>query len=154
MVAAAEAYRMAAKRDPANLAAWDGAVRLFCEELARVGECLSTLDLELDLIGNVVRHTAAYASALEQRARARLETGMAAEAQSDVERAMKVTPNRASLYVVRARAHLARGDKEKAEKDLTRARQLDPTQAEANELIEVLNAAPEPEDRFGGNTEP
>lgn len=147
-VEAAESFRRAAKRDPANLAAWDGAVRLYCEELARVGECLSTLDLELDLIGNVVRHTAAYASALEQRARARLESGMPAEAEADIERALRVTPERASLYVVRARARLARGERAAAEKDLARARQLDPAETEADEVVEILRAEPE---GFGGD---
>lgn len=152
-IAAAEAFRLAAKRDSANLAAWDGAVRLYCEELARVGECLSTLDLELDLIGNVARHTAAYASALEQRARARLESGMAAEAEADIERALRVTPDRASLFVVRARARLARGQREEAEKDLSRARQLDPNQAEANEVVKTLREGLEPQDTFGGPAE-
>lgn len=144
---AAEAFRRAAKRDPANLAAWDGAVRLYCETLARVGECLSTLDLELDLIGNVVRHTAAYATALEQRARARLESGMPAEAEADIERALRVTPERASLFVVRARARLARGERAEAEKDLARARQLDPGLAEANEVVRALH---EDAESFGG----
>ena len=44
---AALAYTMAAKADRANLSAWDGALRIWCKELARIDKCLELLDLEL-----------------------------------------------------------------------------------------------------------
>lgn len=132
--AAGEAYLEAAKADPALLAAWDGAIRIFCQERADVGRCLAALDFELDLLGEVDRHADALAEALESRARARLEQGLVEPARSDLERAEKVAPQRASLHAAFARIHLALGERSQARARLRRARSLDPNLAELETL--------------------
>ena len=63
---AARLYKGIAKKDPANLAAWDLAVDISCRELAEVGECLGVLDLELELLGKIDRHHAVLAEAYHE----------------------------------------------------------------------------------------
>lgn len=148
---AAVAYRAAAKADPANLAAWDGAIELFCRELADVGECLSTLDLELDLIGKLDRHRDVLGEVLERRARARLDQGLVEAALSDVERGLRAAPDRPGLHVARARAYLATGDLQRATDAVTIARKVAPADGEVLRLVDELFPDPEGKDApFGG----
>lgn len=132
--AAGEAYLEAAKADPALLAAWDGAIRIFCRARSDVGRCLGVLDYELELLGRVDRHAEALADALEARARARLETGLVDAARSDLLRAEQVAPDRASVQAALARVALARGDKAAARQRLERARRIAPNLEELEEL--------------------
>ncbi len=153
---AATLYLAAAKRDPANLAAWDGAVRTRCTLGTDVGRCLGVLDLELDLLGNVVRHRDALANVLEARARARLTQGLVKSALEDLARAARAAPNRATLYTARAKAHTMLGHNAEALEALLLARKLDPHNQEANLLFrEIPTQAParddDPSDQtFGG----
>ncbi|MCB9654752.1 MAG: tetratricopeptide repeat protein [Deltaproteobacteria bacterium] len=135
---AAALYLAAAKADPANLAAWDGAVETSCRKSTHVGACLNVLDLELNTIGTLERHQDALGEVLEARARARLEQGLVEAALDDLDRAEKAAPNRASVHVVRARAAMMRGDREGAIASITRARTLDPASEEANEVLKAL----------------
>ena len=141
LAGAAAAHVEAARRDPANLAAWDGAVRLWCKELHRIDACLEVLDLELDLLGNLQRHRDVLSEALEARARARLEQGLAKSALMDLERARKAGPSRASVMVATARAYVALGAREAAVQSLEKARQLDPNNAEADQVARMIPAA-------------
>ncbi len=144
--AAGEAYLAVAKADPASLGAWDGAVEAWCQRLANVGQCLSVLDLELDLLGNLNRHADALAEALERRARARLEQGLAQPALDDLARAEMAAPERASVLVAKARALIALGKSQAAKEALHQAKKLDPRNAEADQLWPEL---PD-EEHFGG----
>jgi tetratricopeptide (TPR) repeat protein len=143
---AGKLYVEIAKRDPANLGAWDGAVEVFCRKLGNVGECMSVLDLELDQLGKLDRHKSALAEVLEQRARVRTEQGLVDAALADLERAERAGPPRSSLYAARARALIHLGQREPALQALERARELDPKNAEVDELVAQL---PE-EETFGG----
>lgn len=131
---AGDAYLAAAKADPAHLAAWEGAVRIFCREQRNVGRCLAVLDYELDLLGRVDAHADALAEALEDRGRARLERGLVEAARSDLERAQAVAPHRASVHAALARVHLARGRLTEAKARLRRARELRPDLPELESL--------------------
>ncbi|MBK8014497.1 MAG: hypothetical protein IPK13_24495 [Deltaproteobacteria bacterium] len=135
---AAALYLAAAKADPANLAAWDGAVETSCRKTTHVGACLNVLDLELNTIGTLERHQDALGEVLEARARARLEQGLVDAALDDLDRAEKAAPKRASILVVRARAAIMRGDREAAIANITRARTLDPANEEADEILADL----------------
>lgn len=145
---AARTYVAVAKADPANLAAWDRAIDIQCKQRIDVGACMGILDLELDLLGNLSRHHDALAEVLEMRARERLKQGFLDAALSDLERATKASPNRASLYVVQAKALSAQGKASEARSVLMRARALDPSNAEASALFAELPSPPE--DDFGG----
>jgi tetratricopeptide (TPR) repeat protein len=145
---AAIAFKQIARSDPANLAAWDQAIDLFCRELADVGECLNVLDLELELLGKVDRHRDVLGEVLERRARSRLDSGMIDAALEDVTRGLKVAPDRAAFEVLRARALLAKGDREAAKGALERAHKLDPKNPEAAQIVNELLPQDEP---FGGS---
>jgi tetratricopeptide (TPR) repeat protein len=144
--AAAEAYFAAAKADRANLGAWDGAVRIWCQELAKIDRCLGVLDLELTTLGKLTRHQDHLSEALEKRARIRLTQGLTKSALMDLKRAQQAGPMRASVYVAQAKAYNALGVRHLALKALARARQLDPRNPEANEVAKQL---PD-EEGFGG----
>lgn len=135
---AGRAYVTIAKLDPANLAAWDAAIRIWCTRLVHVGECMGVLDLELDRLGNLHRHKDALAEALEHRARARLEQGLAKAALADLERAEKASPERSAIFAVRAKALMMLGEPEEAITSLKRARRLDPSEREAEDLFKDL----------------
>lgn len=138
---AGEAYLQAAKADPALLAGWDGAVRIFCRQQSDVGRCLAVLDFELELLGRVERHADALAEALEQRARARLETGLVDAARSDLLRAEKVAPTRSTVHTALARVALASGQPVQARQRLERARELEPSLAELEELWDLTRTS-------------
>lgn len=153
---AGDAYLAAARRDPALLAAWDGAVDVWCREIVHVARCLKVLDLELELLGSVVRHHDALSQSLEARARARIDQGLAEPALSDLDRAAKAAPERASVHVARARALAMMGQREPALEALKTARSLQPGIAEADEVVEFIpkpGGAPatEGEPGFGGD---
>ncbi|MCC7386848.1 MAG: tetratricopeptide repeat protein [Deltaproteobacteria bacterium] len=135
---AAAAFRAIAGSDPANLAAWDRAVALYCRKLIDVGECTKTLDLELRLLGKLDRHREVLSEVLEERARARLDEGLAKTALMDLERAMQAGPGRASVHSARAKVYLSLGEWEMAQQALEKARALDPNHAESQELIKLL----------------
>ncbi|MBK6684037.1 MAG: tetratricopeptide repeat protein [Deltaproteobacteria bacterium] len=147
---AGEVYLTTAKDDPANLAAWDAAVDLWCRRQINVGQCMIVLDVELQLLGTLDRHQDALAEVLELRARARLEQGMTDAAWSDLVRAEKAAPKKASVLVAMARVKVALGQSAEAEALLDRAKRLDPKQAEADELLKSLPKTPPPEENFGG----
>lgn len=155
---AGELYVFLAKKDPANLAAWDGAVSLWCTKHVNVGECMNVLDLELDLLGNLERHQDALSEVLELRARARTESGMAKAALSDLARAIPAGPNRPSVYVAQARALMMLGRTDEAHDALDHAKRLDPKHEEADQLYLELpkKVDPAPSDEapkdapFGG----
>lgn len=147
---AGELYLHTAKEDPANLAAWDAAVDLWCRRQINVGECMTVLDVELQLLGTLDRHQDALAEVLELRARARLEQGLVEAALADLDRAEKAAPNRATVWVAQARCYLALGKADEAERLLDRAKKKDPHLAEADELLRTLPRAPAPEEGFGG----
>jgi tetratricopeptide (TPR) repeat protein len=147
---AAAAYFAIAKRDPANLAAWDQAIELWCRRLVDVGQCLGVLDVEKDRLGNLTRHKDALAEVLEGRARARLDQGLANAALEDLERAEKASPLKSSVFVVRAKAMVSLGRRREAIEALTRARTLDPENEEANALIPSLPDEAPSEEPFGG----
>lgn len=147
---AAAAYRDLAKLDPANLGAWDRAIDLFCRKVSDVGECLGVLDLELDRLGRIDRHSEVLGEVLETRARARLEQGLIDAALDDLRRAERVTPGRASLYVAEARAHLARSAFPEAIAAIDRARTLDPQNQEADAVVASLPSRRAADAPFGG----
>jgi tetratricopeptide (TPR) repeat protein len=146
-LAAAKAYTIALKADRANLSAWDGALRIWCEELARIDKCLEILDLELATLGNLRRHQDHLSVALEKRARTRIKQGLVKSALMDLKRAQKAGPTRASVLVVQAIAYNALGIRHLAVQALQRARKLDPQNKEANEIAKRL---PD-EEAFGGS---
>ncbi len=149
-------YLAAARQDPANLAAWDGAVELICRREADVGGCLEVLDLELSLLGNLQRHRDVLAEVLERRASARLEQGLVDAALEDLERADRASPDRPGVLVARAQALMAKGRGSEALQALTRARRLDPRNAKIQALLGALPtdtssaSPPQDERRFGG----
>ncbi len=147
---AAEAFVALAKADPANLGAWDGAVQIWCRDLANVGKCMSVLDLELKLLGSLQRHRDALSEVLERRARARLAQGLVDAALADLDRATKAGPNRASVHAARARAHMMRGAREDMLRALKRAKTLDPHLAEVDALYRLLPSEAR-HDGFGGS---
>lgn len=150
---AGELYQHIAKKDPANLAAWDGAVELWCRAHVDVGACMGVLDLELDLLGNVERHRDALSEVLELRGRARAESGMAQAALTDLLRAEKAGPNRASVFAAKARVLMMLGQTDAAHDALDVAKRLDPNNAEADALYLELPKKPgeAPSDaEFGG----
>lgn len=144
---AGDLYVYLAKKDPANLGAWDGAVELWCTKQVNVGECMGVLDLELEILGNLQRHHDALSEVLERRARARIEAGMAKAALPDLDRAQKAAPERASVYCARARALIALGSAVEARAALDHAKKLDPQNTEADELYAELPS----EAGFGGD---
>lgn len=145
---AGELYQHIAKKDPANLGAWDGAVELWCRRHVNVGACMGVLDLELDLLGNVDRHRDALSEVLEMRARARAESGMAQAALTDLERAEKAGPERPSVFAAKARVLMMLGRTDEAHDALDVAKRLDPNHAEADALYKEL---PKKEPGFGGD---
>jgi tetratricopeptide (TPR) repeat protein len=152
LVAAAHAYLAVARRDPALLAAWDGAVDIQCRTRVDVAACLSVLDLELELLGTLQRHHDALASSLEARARARLLRGLVDAAQADLERAMAAAPDVGSIRAALARVALARGDRALARRRLREARDRDPRLPELEELFSTVHdeGAASDEHGFGG----
>ena len=144
---AAEAYVAAAKADRANLSAWDGAVRIWCKELARIDKCLEVLDLELQTLGKLTRHHDYLSVALESRAKQRMQQGLIKSALMDLKRAAKAGPLRASVYVEQARAYSALGIRHLAEQALAKARKLDPKNKAADQVAEQLPS----EEGFGGD---
>ncbi|MEQ9499026.1 MAG: tetratricopeptide repeat protein [Deltaproteobacteria bacterium] len=144
---AGELYQHIAKKDPANLGAWDGAVDLWCNKHVDVGACMGVLDLELDLLGNVERHRDALSEVLELRARARAENGMAQAALTDLERAEKAGPERPTVYTAKARVLMMLGRPDEAHDALDVAKRLDPNNAEADALYKEL---PSKDPGFGG----
>ncbi len=136
-----------AKRDPANLGAWDGAIQAFCRDEVRVGRCLDVLDYELEVLGNLDRHKDALGEVLEARARARLDQGLVDAALGDLDRAERAAPGRAPTLVVRAKCLLKKGAVKAATEALYRAKKIDPQSAEADA---VFRALPKGEDSFGG----
>lgn len=150
---AAQAYVDVARADPANLAAWDGAVRVACEVRLDVAACLKVLDFELEVLGSVQRHADALATSLERRARARLEQGMVEAAAADLRRAEAAAPERGVVHATWARLHLARGDVEAARRALEEARHRTPDLPELKGLYQLLeSAAPSDPEGFGGAT--
>jgi tetratricopeptide (TPR) repeat protein len=148
---AAQAYLNAARADPANLAAWDGAVRVACEVRLDVAACLEVLDLELEVLGSVQRHADALAYSLERRARARLEQGLVEAAAADLKRAEAAAPERGVIHATWARLHLAQGDVEAARRALDEARKRSPDLPELKALYQLLeSAAPSDPEGFGG----
>jgi tetratricopeptide (TPR) repeat protein len=146
---AGELYVDLAKKDPANLGAWDGAVELYCRKHVNVGECISVLDLELDRLGNLERHHDALSEVLELRARARIEQGVIDAALTDLERAEKAGAKRSTVYSAKARAMVHLGRMDDARLALDRAKELDPKNEEIDELLKLLPVKT-PEDGFGG----
>jgi len=145
---AAEAYATAAKADRANLSAWDGALRIWCKELARIDKCLELLDLELATLGNLSRHQDYLSEALEIRARKRIGQGLVKSALMDLKRAQKAGPARASVHVAQAIAYSAIGVRHLAIQALERARKLDPQNPE---ILKVARRLPD-EEGFGGTS--
>jgi tetratricopeptide (TPR) repeat protein len=148
---AGELYLDLAKKDPANLAAWDGAVELYCRKHVHVGQCMGVLDLELDRLGNLERHHDALSEVLELRARARIEQGIIDAAIADLERAEKAAPKRSTVYSARARAFVHLGKMDEARVQLERAKELDPQNEEIAEVWKLLPVPGEGRDDFGGN---
>lgn len=163
--AAALAARAAAGHDAANMPAWDLATDLFCRRLGDVGECLATLEVELDKLGRLDRHALLLADALAGRARARLAIGLVEVAGQDLERAERFTVDHPPLLVARALWHRARGDERAARAALEQVLKLEPGHAEARALYgaatrtatathtatKAATANPdEAEERFGG----
>ncbi|MCK6546614.1 tetratricopeptide repeat protein [Myxococcota bacterium] len=149
---AGELYVELVKRDPANLPAWDRAVDVWCRKKVDVGQCMNVLDLELDKLGNLERHHDALAEVLELRARARIEQGIVDAALSDLDRATKASPKRASLYTARARALIHVGRRDDAVTALKRAKELDATSPEIEELLKLLPGDTADTDGFGGTS--
>lgn len=136
-----------AKRDPANLGAWDGAIEAFCRKEVRIGRCLDVLDYELEVLGNLERHKDALGEALEARALARLEQGLVDAALADLDRAERAAPGRVATLVVRAKCLVKKGDVKAATEALYRAKKIDPQDPT---LAEAFEAIPKGEDSFGG----
>lgn len=130
----------AARRDPANLAAWDGAVSIFCEKKVHVGRCLEVLDLELDLLGSIERHQDALSISLESRAQARLESGLPRAALDDLNRATEVAPDRAEVALLQAKALIMLGKREAALDAIERAFALKPTLKDINQVRAMIPA--------------
>lgn len=155
LLRAGQAYLTAARRDPALLAAWDGAVKTYCGRVVHVARCLEVLDLEQRLLGAILpRHRDALSVSLEARARARLETGLAEAALEDLFRAARAGPRRASVAAATARAHAMLGRREEAIEALERARRLNPDLGELDAIRDVI-PGPAPvlrqhEEAFGG----
>jgi tetratricopeptide (TPR) repeat protein len=145
--AAGEAYVDAARRDPANVAAWDGAVEVWCRTLIDVDECLRVLELEMEILGNFQRHRDVLSEVLEARARARLERGLLSAALSDLDRAEHAAPERTSVLTARAAVWMRMKDWDQAQAAIDRALRQDPNHPEAKGLA---NRLPPREDRFGG----
>ncbi len=143
---AADRYWSIAKDDPANLGAWDGAVRIWCKLDINVGRCMEVLELELDVLGNLQRHQDALSEVLELRARARMEQGLANAALSDLVRSEKAAPERASVLIAKARALVMLGRRKDAIAALDRARKLEPKNVELQEVTRMLPQ----EEGFGG----
>ena len=157
--ASSAAYLQAARADPANLAAWDAAVRLRCEERVDVARCLDVLDLELELLGTVQRHHDALSRALEKRARLRMKRGLLEAARSDLERAKEAGPERASVRAALAKLALMLGETSAARAALEEARMRQPDHPELEELYRLLAppreaeaSPPSAEEGFGGAT--
>ncbi|MBX2812685.1 MAG: tetratricopeptide repeat protein [Myxococcales bacterium] len=151
---AGDTFLRVARSDPANLAAWDGAIAIFCQQRVHVARCLEVLDLELELLGTVHRHRDALSLALEGRASARMDRGLAQAAIEDLARAETVTPNRANIAVLQARAWTMLGQREEALIALERAFSLDSKHPELD-LIRAWLPAPQATttthgDGFGG----
>lgn len=136
--AAGEAFLREARRDPAHLAAWDGAVDVWCVRRAHVARCLEVLDLELDLLGSIARHHDALSVSLEARARARMLSGLPQAALADLERARSAAPERGSVAVAQARALAMLGRREEALEALDQARSLSPQDPEIDEVLGLL----------------
>ena len=151
---AGKAFLAAARADPAHLAAWDGAISVFCKRRVHVAKCLEVLDLELELLGSIERHRNALAQSLEARARARLEKGLARAALDDLKRAEKAAPEQASIALAQARAWVMLGLREDALDALDRARTLDPKNPGIDSIRQTIPAPPaenlHPGDGFGG----
>ena len=145
--AAGAAFVDAAKRDPANLAAWDGAIDAHCVRRVDVGDCLNVLDLELQILGDLQRHRDVLSEVLERRARERLTAGMADAALADLARAEKAAPNRAVIHAIRARVYLSLGRRAEALESIRRAKTIDPRLEETDRIISEL---PPPDEAFGG----
>lgn len=156
---AGELYFDLAKDDPANLAAWDGALDIWCREKLNVGQCMEILDLELQILGTLQRHKDVLSEVLELRARARIESGLLEAALADLARAENASPARASVFTAKGKALAGLGRSQEALEALTTAKRLDPESAEADELLKALPGAdtpevleiPPPEDSFGGD---
>lgn len=147
---AGELYVDIARADPANLAAWDGAVDAWCRRSVHVGECMNVLDLELKLLGNLERHKEALSEVLELRARSRIEQGLIDAALDDLSRAERASASRSSVFAARARAYAHVGDRDRALVAIERARELDPRNEELAELLGLLpGEAPRDETREG-----
>jgi tetratricopeptide (TPR) repeat protein len=151
---AGELYVEIARSDGANLAAWDGAIDVWCRKSTNVGECMNVLDLELKVLGNLERHKDALSEVLELRARARLEQGLIAPALDDLDRAEKAMPTRSSVLTARARALLRQQEWSPATEALRRAKELDPSNPEIEELLAAIAKArpskPHDDEGFGG----
>lgn len=152
---AGDAFFREARHDPAHLAAWDGAVEVWCRRAVHVARCLEVLDAELELLGSVERHRDALSHSLETRARARLQSGLVDAALSDLERAAKAAPERSSVPVAEARGLVMLGRREAAIEALERARRLDPRNPEIEEVLRLLPGAGRPtpappQEGFGG----
>ncbi len=143
---AADRYWAIVKDDPANLGAWDGAVRIWCRLDINVGRCMETLELELDILGNLQRHQDALSEVLELRARARMDQGMANAALSDLVRSEKAAPERASVLIAKARALVMLGRRKDAALYGRRATELEPKNVELDEVTRMLPQ----EEGFGG----
>jgi tetratricopeptide (TPR) repeat protein len=148
---AGELYVAIAKKDPANLAAWDGAVALYCTKQVDVGECMGVLDLELQLLGNLTRHHDALSEVLELRARARIEQGLLDAALADLERAERAGAKRSTVYSAKARVLVTAGRMDDARAALERAKELDPKNGEIDELAKLLPPKNNEREGFGGD---
>lgn len=141
---AAAAYLEVARADPAHLAAWDAAARIHCRERRSISDCLQLLDLELELLGQVERHGALLAEALEARGRARLKQGMVHAALEDLTRSQEVAPDRASIFLAQARAYLMQGRQVEAEERIRQARRREPGHPELDELESMIRPTDSP----------
>lgn len=143
--AATSAYLAQARRDPANLHAWDRAAALACND-GGVARCLQVLDLELELLGKVERHADLLAQALERRGRARLEQGLVESALEDLTRSQEVGPDRASVFAAQAKAYLMLGRRVEARERLSQVELRDPELAELRALRALMEAEPSVEE--------
>lgn len=153
--AAGAAFFEAAKADPANLAAWDGAVTNYCGRTPNVGDCMTVLDTELQVLGTLQRHQDALSEVLERRGRARIESGIVEAGLADLARAEKAAPERASVLVARAKGLVMLGRSKEAQAALHRAKRLQPDVPGADEVFRMIPKAPTatvtaPEETFGG----
>lgn len=147
---AGEAYLNLARRDPAMLAAWDGAIQVWCVKQVRIGRCLEVLDLEIQKLGVVARHQKVLTRALASRAEARLRQGLFEAAASDLDRAENAGPPDAWVLRLRAEIWMAKGDPVKARAALKDAAELEPDHPDLRRLLDAL-----PEDEgFGAQPAP